>query len=188
LRDLEAMGYLKAVPMAIDGHHDFGYRRATAETLMCRVSPEDGNALFNLYAHWPPEQHTKPVEYYTVEIDRQHLQLGVGYRLTDAAIRFLKRPQAAPTEPTATVQHDNRTSLTPKDVADLYQVDLDKVYEWIKTGILPAVDVSTKPGSRKRRYAIRRQDLDAFDAKRLVKPPAAKPQRRRKDPNVKEWF
>lgn len=71
--------------------------------------------------------------------------------------------------------------LTPSQVAAELSIDVGKVYEWIKTGQLVAVDLAEKPQGRKPRYRISRDSLVAFLGGRTTRAPAA-PRLRRKKP------
>lgn len=79
-------------------------------------------------------------------------------------------------------------SLTPPEVAKRYRVSSDKVRGWIVSGQLRAVDVSAEPGTGKPRWRIHPCDLVAFENVRTAQPPAKPTRRRRKDPNVTEYF
>jgi len=58
--------------------------------------------------------------------------------------------------------------LTPPEVCKLLRVRPSKVLAWIRSGRLPAIDVSD---GRRPRYRIRRADLDDFLQRRAVAPP-----------------
>lgn len=59
--------------------------------------------------------------------------------------------------------------LTPKQIAAEMHVGYIKVLRWILAGELAALDVSTKRGGRKR-YKVRRADLEAFLSVRNTRP------------------
>ncbi len=77
--------------------------------------------------------------------------------------------------------------LTPKEVAAFFKVKTDTVLTWIHSGDLPAFDVS-RPGSRKPRWRIAPDALEAFQARRMKQPPPKVQRRRRKPSNVIEFF
>lgn len=55
--------------------------------------------------------------------------------------------------------------LTPDQVAQLFQLDLDQVYTLINSGALSAIDVS-REGARRRTYRIHDVDVDDFIRRR----------------------
>jgi hypothetical protein len=73
-------------------------------------------------------------------------------------------------------------------VAAQYGVDVDTVYGWPRTGLLPSVNVAAKVGARKPRYMIRQQDLDQFELTRATKAPPPRQSRKRKNPGVEKFF
>ena len=78
--------------------------------------------------------------------------------------------------------------FTPPQVAEHLGVSPDKVRGWIAKGELNATNVATGKGGRPR-YRISETDLADFQKKRQPsKPPAPAPRRRKKDPNVIEFF
>ena len=86
-------------------------------------------------------------------------------------------------------QHNlpDASPLTPRQVADFFQVKTDTVLSWIHSGDLPAFDVS-RPGSRKPRWRITLDALEAFQARRMKQPPPKVQRRRRKPCDVIEFF
>jgi excisionase family DNA binding protein len=85
-------------------------------------------------------------------------------------------------------KHEKASTLTPPEVAKRLGVSKNKIYAWIKSGELPAVNVTARPGSRPR-YLITESDLTVFQEKRrTAKPSPVTRTRRRKDPNVIEYF
>ena len=89
---------------------------------------------------------------------------------------------------TATVL-PTRRKITPPAYARELGVDVHRVLDWIRSGELPAIDVSTAPGRTRPRYRIDRSDIIAFERRRAVQPPAPRPsRRRRKDPQIIEFF
>ena len=77
--------------------------------------------------------------------------------------------------------------LSPKQVAARINVSVRLVRDLITSGTLPAVDVS-RPGSRKPRYRVSEADLTVFESRRMVRVAAAPKRRRRKNPNLIEFF
>jgi len=77
---------------------------------------------------------------------------------------------------------------SPPEYAKQIGVKADKVVAWIKSAQLRAIDVSSNPGIGRPRYRIPLDAIIEFEQKRTPKPPT-KPQRRRKrDPEVIEFF
>jgi excisionase family DNA binding protein len=58
---------------------------------------------------------------------------------------------------------DDRT-LRVKDVAELYRVTVKSVYEWVRSGILPALRLPGRDGAGS--YRFRNADLAEFDRRR----------------------
>ena len=77
--------------------------------------------------------------------------------------------------------------LTPPKVAKQLGVSPDKILAWIRKGELHATNVAAA-GSGRPRYRVSEEDLAKFQAMRQNVAPPPKPQRRRKDPNVIEYF
>ena len=77
---------------------------------------------------------------------------------------------------------------TPPEIAELYRVDPNKILGWIRRGELRTVNVATSTGGRPR-YRISPADLAAFEAARAAGPaPRVSRVRRRKDPQIVEFF
>ena len=78
--------------------------------------------------------------------------------------------------------------LKPVDVAERLGVKVDVVRGWIATGQLRAMDVSAKPGGR-RRYRIDPTELAALEARRSVRSgDTTRRGRRRRDDGIIEFF
>ncbi len=78
--------------------------------------------------------------------------------------------------------------LTPPKLAERWGVSADKVLGWIKGGDLPATNIAKRPGGRPR-YRISEDAIREFERKRQPeKPPAPTRRRRKKDPDVTEYF
>jgi len=75
--------------------------------------------------------------------------------------------------------------LTPPAVAKLLHVRPDRVRAWIRSGQLRAVDLSdgTRP-----RFRISESDLQIFLNRRSAAPEPKVSRRRRRDPDVIEFF
>ena len=73
-----------------------------------------------------------------------------------------------------------RTHLSPKQVAARLDVDARLVRAWCRSGELPALALSGRPGARRPTYRIAITDLEAFLQARLV-PSAVKMVRRSAD-------
>jgi len=69
--------------------------------------------------------------------------------------------------------------LTPPQVARRLGVAADKVRAWIRSGELPAMDVSLRHGLGRPRWRVTESDLDAFIRRRSAEPRRA-PSRRPK--------
>jgi excisionase family DNA binding protein len=77
--------------------------------------------------------------------------------------------------------------LTPPQVAERLAVDAHRVLGWIRRGELHAVNVGD--GTQRPRFRIGEDDLAAFLASRSAGPaPRITRCRRRRDPEVKEYF
>jgi len=51
---------------------------------------------------------------------------------------------------------------TPPQIAKQLHVNTDKVYTWIRSGELVAFNVATRPDSRRARYRVSEESLQAF--------------------------
>lgn len=78
-------------------------------------------------------------------------------------------------------------ALKVREVAERLRVKPDAILAWIRRGELRALDVSQARGL-KPRWRILPGDLAAFEASRMVQPPARAVRRRRRDPEVTEYF
>jgi len=84
---------------------------------------------------------------------------------------------------------DAQVKLTPPQVARRYGVSPERIISWIRSGELHAIDVSSRPGIGRPRFRVDPADLVAFDARRaVVTTPKASRRRKRKDPDVVEFF
>jgi hypothetical protein len=80
------------------------------------------------------------------------------------------RHQAGPAQGKRTAdKNGDVTHLTPKQVAQRLQWGYPKVLRAIRTGILPALDL-TLPGSRRAEYRVPLTALERFERERTVVP------------------
>jgi len=77
--------------------------------------------------------------------------------------------------------------LTPPQVARRLAVKPGKVLGWIKSGELKAINVAQRPSGRPR-WRIDPADLAAFEARRSAGPTPKPVRRRRRNPQVIEFF
>lgn len=63
---------------------------------------------------------------------------------------------------------DGQTSayLTPRQIAEMLGVGVDRVVGWIRRGELAAVCVSSSLRCRKKQFRVRRESLERFEALR----------------------
>ena len=73
-----------------------------------------------------------------------------------------------------------RPKVSPPALARRWTVNVTKVLGFIASGELRAVDLSTCPGVGRPRWKIDEADIEAFETRRLAKPPEPKPRRRRR--------
>ena len=76
---------------------------------------------------------------------------------------------------------------TTSQVAAKYQISVRLVLDHIHSGVMPATDVSRR-GSRKPRFRLSEDDLAVFESRRAVRAAVTPKQRRKKNPNVIEFF
>jgi excisionase family DNA binding protein len=77
--------------------------------------------------------------------------------------------------------------LTPPQIAKRYGCDVHRVLRWIRNGELAAVNVGD--GAMRPRFRISQEALEAFERRRSAGPePKVSRVRRRRDPQVKEYF
>ena len=70
--------------------------------------------------------------------------------------------------------------LTAAEVAEHFGVTLKTVTGWITAGELLAVDASRRRGSKKPRWRIDPENIQAFERGRTTTPPATPPERRKR--------
>jgi hypothetical protein len=76
-----------------------------------------------------------------------------------------------------------RLSFKPSEVAERYRIDTDKVFAWIRTGELPAINIAQSRGGRPR-WRITPEALAAFEAARAAQPVIRQTRRRRRQPEA----
>jgi hypothetical protein len=82
----------------------------------------------------------------------------------------------------------SRRWRTPPQLAEELGADPAKIIIEIRAGRLAAIDLAT-PGSKRPRYRISPEAIEAFLASRQVRPPVPKPPRRRRMATAtKEYF
>ena len=74
--------------------------------------------------------------------------------------------------------------LTVPEIARLLRTRESKVISWIRSGRLPAANISD---GRRPRYRIRRSDLDEFLRARAAAPTAARPAARQRRSNIPQY-
>lgn len=108
--------------------------------------------------------------------------------MAEPALHAIARGHAPP-DPASQQQAGSpgeKECLRPREVAALLGVDHRRVLAWIKSGELPASDLSS-PESSRPAYRVKRSDLDAFLQRRRVQQPKQNGQRRKREP-VGEFF
>jgi hypothetical protein len=175
-------------PMAVQDHYDFAYRRHNGEVLKVQVSPLDHSATISVHTNWPPRTDRQVIYQNRLELACGVQHVGFGYRITEAGLNSLADRAEREAEHPEKVDSRPATTFTASQVAARFGVDIDTVYGWLRTGLLPSVNVAAKAGSRKPRYMIRQQDLDQFEQTRATKPPPARQSRKRKNPGVEKFF
>lgn len=83
---------------------------------------------------------------------------------------------------------EDKQTWTPPQLAERWHRSPDTILTWIRSGELPAVNVSTRRGKRPR-YQISAADVAVFETKRrVVPPPVVKRSRRKKDDGIIKYF
>ncbi len=78
--------------------------------------------------------------------------------------------------------------LTPPAIAKRLGISAEKVVRWIRAGELRGIDVSEQPGVGRPRFRVDPLDLAAFLEQRAATPAPRANRRRRRDPEVTEYF
>ena len=76
---------------------------------------------------------------------------------------------------------------TPPQVAKMLHISREKVLTVIRSGELVAADLAST-GSSRPRYRVDQRDLDAFLMRRQVNVTPKVKRRRKRDPQVREYF
>jgi excisionase family DNA binding protein len=98
----------------------------------------------------------------------------------------MRKSNPVPDPPRGSVAADIRY-LTPPEVAARLGVDVHKVMGWIRRGELRAANVGD--GAQRPRFRISPIDLELFLSARAAAPePKITRMRRKKDPNIIEFF
>lgn len=82
---------------------------------------------------------------------------------------------------------NQRSTLTPPQIARRYGISDEKVLTWIRNGELRAINIAAKSDGRPR-YAVHESDLLEFERRREVVPPPKSPKRRKKKMDIIEFF
>ncbi len=77
-----------------------------------------------------------------------------------------------------------REFLTPPEVAALLRIRESKILGWVRSGRLPAINVSE---GQRPRYRIARAALDAFLQQRAVAPAVPPARRQRRDSKIPQY-
>ena len=77
--------------------------------------------------------------------------------------------------------------LSAKQVAERWGCSTRLILDHISSGTIPAVNIG-RAGSKKPRYRISEADLEKFEESRAVRVVSAPTRRRKKNPNVIEFF
>lgn len=78
------------------------------------------------------------------------------------------------------------TALTPPAIARRYGIHVSRVLAWIRSGQLAAINVGD--GTRRPRWRILPDALEAFERRRAAQPAAKATQRRKVDPTITQYF
>ena len=81
-----------------------------------------------------------------------------------------------------------RAALTVKELCDRYGVSEHTVLGWIRSGQLRAINVGRSPGSKKPRWRITAEALEAFELVRTHNPPPPSTKRRKRSTQVIEFY
>ena len=81
------------------------------------------------------------------------------------------------------------TTFTVKDLCNRYGVAEHTVLSWIRSGQLRALNVGRHPSSKKPRWRVTSEALEAFELCRTHSPPPSRTRRRRKqESNLVEFY
>lgn len=79
-------------------------------------------------------------------------------------------------------------TLTVRDVAARYSVSQHTVLQWLARGELRGLNVGRTMHGKKPRWRITEQALESFEMIRAVTPPPPKVRRRKRQPEVIEFY
>jgi excisionase family DNA binding protein len=77
---------------------------------------------------------------------------------------------------------------TVRDLCERYGVGAGTVLAWIASREMQAINISRRPGSKKPRWRITAEALEAFELRRTANPPAPRVRRRRRPADVVEFY
>jgi excisionase family DNA binding protein len=80
------------------------------------------------------------------------------------------------------------STLSVREICERYGVGEHTVLGWIRSGELRAVNVGRRLGTKKPRWRITQEALDAFEALRTPRPPAPRTRRRKRPADVIEFY
>ena len=80
------------------------------------------------------------------------------------------------------------STLSVRDLCERYGVGEHTVLAWINSGELQAFSVSRRSGSKKPRWRITHEALEAFEQARTPTPPPPKVRRRKRPAEVIEFY
>jgi excisionase family DNA binding protein len=75
-----------------------------------------------------------------------------------------------------------------KDLCKRYSVSVRTVLSWIRSGELRAFSVSRRRDSKKPRWRISQEAVEAFEALRSPKPPPPRAQRKQRQADVIQFY
>ena len=79
-------------------------------------------------------------------------------------------------------------ALTVRELCDRYGVGEHTVLGWIKSGELRAINCGRRPGSKKPRWRITAEALEAFELLRTHSPPPPRTRRRKQQADVIAFY
>jgi excisionase family DNA binding protein len=79
-------------------------------------------------------------------------------------------------------------TLTVKGIAERYCVSQHTVLSWLRSGELRGINVGRRLGAGKPRWRITQEALEAFELLRTPTPPLPRCKRRKRMPDVIEFY
>ena len=79
-------------------------------------------------------------------------------------------------------------ALTVKELCERYGVGEHTVLSWIRSGELRAINVGRRPGSRKPRWRVTAEAIEAFELTRTHNPPPPRTRRRKRQAEVIQFY